>query len=442
MTDSLHARLAATLTTLFRDYDGPPFALRLWDGWSWAPPWLSSPGIPPECILVLRTPEALEMLLLGARQVALGEAFLHKQLDVEGDLFSVFAIAEHLLRRPMSVRRKFLTGISRAVFGICGTLAHGFRHSPVHDSSSIAYHYDQPVDFFRAFLGPTLVYSCAYFVSPSDSLDQAQTRKLELICRKLRLGPGERFLDIGCGWGGLILHAAQHWGADATGITLSRQQEKTARQRIADVRLGSCCRVRFQNYRQLDPAREQYDKIASVGMAEHVGLKNLPVYFRCAHQLLRPGGVFLNHAIARSATGIAPRGHDSFINRYVFPDGELVTPNQTIRAAESAGFEVRDVENLREHYELTLRCWVEALRQNQAALLRIVPETTYRIWLLYMAGCAAAFRSGDIAVYQTLLSRPDRGRSRLPLTREDWYTEPADGNPERTAAERLLSCVR
>ncbi|MGA7887524.1 MAG: cyclopropane-fatty-acyl-phospholipid synthase family protein [Acidobacteriaceae bacterium] len=423
MSELISSRATTTLGELFRDYDGPPFAIRLWNGWTWS----SAPGNghAPACTLVLTTPKALQTLLLNPSQVSLGEAFLAKHIDVEGDLFSVFDVAEHILRRPVPLRQRLL----RALGSLGYAITHGPMHSRRRDRASIAYHYDQPPEFFRPWLGPTLVYSCAYFQNESDSLDAAQEQKLDLICRKLRLHPGERFLDIGCGWGSLILHAAGRCGAEADGITLSREQAGVAEQRIAGSGLRDSCRVALRDYRELDPAQRTWDKIASVGMSEHVGLNNLPRYFALAYRLLEPGGVFLNHAIAR-AEHSAPRGTDSFIRRYVFPDGELVTLTQTITVAERAGFEVRDVENLREHYARTMRCWVEGLRRHRAALLERVPERTYRIWLLYMAGCAAAFRRGDIAVYQVLLSKPDRGDSRLPLTREDWY------RPARQPAQR------
>jgi cyclopropane-fatty-acyl-phospholipid synthase len=286
-----------------------------------------------------------------------------------------------------------------------------------------------------------MAYSCAYFESPEDSIDKAQTNKLELICRKLRLKPGERFLDIGCGWGSLILHAASQHKVDAKGITISRAQAAVAAERIKKSRLTNTCEVELLDYRKAPEQFAQFDKIASVGMFEHVGLRNMPVYFQTAHKLLKPGGVFLNHAIARGQFQgnrgtsfvfrvVAPFLRDvvmlrrpqntSFIDKYVFPDGELLTISQAVRGAEAAHFEVRDVENLREHYELTLRRWVDGLRRNADALLKLVPEATYRIWLLYMAGSAAAFRRGDIAVFQTLLCKPEHGNSGLPLRRGDW----------------------
>jgi cyclopropane-fatty-acyl-phospholipid synthase len=326
---------------------------------------------------------------------------------------------EHLLHRPLSLRQRIAEKLARSFFGIGQWLRFGTVNSRCRDCASIAYHYDQPVGFFEPWLGSSLAYSCAYFRAADDSLDEAQEQKLKHICRKLRLQPGERFLDIGCGWGSLPLYAACERQVHAEGITLSREQAEMARRRIEDARLERSCKVHLRDYRDLETTDKTFDKIASVGMFEHVGLKNLPRYFGIAHRLLRPGGLFLNHGIARSA--LSPARGSSFIDRYVFPDGRLVTLSEAVKAAESQGFEVRDVENLREHYELTLRRWVEGLNRNADTLLKHVSKVTYRIWLLYMAGSAAAFRRGDIGVYQVLLSRPDRGNSRLPLTREDLY---------------------
>lgn len=413
MKETIPANASAILGNLFRKYQGPAFAIRLWDGWTWN----SSPGESPACTIVIASPQALRSLMINPGQVALGEAFIEKQIDVEGDLFCVFDVAEHLLLRPLPLRQRLLRGLLAGLHAV----THGRIHSRRRDRTAISYHYDQPPEFFRPWLGPTLVYSCAYFQDERDTLDDAQKQKLDLICRKLRLQPGERFLDIGCGWGSLILHAAERCGAEADGITLSREQAAVTQQRIVRSGVEENCHVRLQDYREFAGVEQAYDKIASVGMSEHVGLRNLQQYFRLAYKLVKPGGCFLNHAIARAA-GAAPRGTDSFIGRYVFPDGELVTLTDTIAAAESAGFEVRDVENLREHYERTLRCWVQGLRHSRSALLDKVSEKTYRIWLLYMAGSAAAFRRGNIAIYQVLLSRPDRGSSRLPLTRADWYS--------------------
>jgi cyclopropane-fatty-acyl-phospholipid synthase len=411
----LESRKTRLLNALFQAYEGPAFAIRLWDGWQWS----SRPNAPPVFTLVVATPAALASLAAGADEVALGEAFIEREIEVEGDLFSVFSVAEFLFNRPGGWKQQVLSLVSRFAAGSRRWFRHGALHSPRRDRSSIAYHYDQPVEFFRPWLGASLVYSCAYFRNPGESLDSAQTEKLEMVCRKLRLQAGERFLDIGCGWGSLILHAAAHHGALAHGITLSEQQAEVAARRIEEAGLNGACVAELRDYRHTGNLYGSFDKIASIGMFEHVGLSNLHQYFTTARSLLRPGGVFLNHGIARAFH--TPVRQSSFIDRYVFPDGRLVTLAQALDAAESAGLEVRDVENLREHYELTARHWVQALQSNRSTLRNYVSETTYRIWLLYMAGSAAYFRSGDVAVYQVLLSRPGHGQSGLPLLRDDWY---------------------
>jgi cyclopropane-fatty-acyl-phospholipid synthase len=263
-----------------------------------------------------------------------------------------------------------------------------------------------------------MVYSCGYFRSPDDSLDLAQEQKLDLICRKLRLKSGERLLDIGCGWGALIIHAARHYGVQALGITLSQAQAQLAAERIRQAGLQDRCRAEVRDYRDVTQ-EDAFDKIVSVGMFEHVGERMLPEYFARAFRLLRPGGVFLNHGIAESP--FKPRRGDSFVNRYVFPDGELLPLHVTLRAAEQAGWEVRDVESLRQHYALTLDHWVRRLEANADDARRIVGDIHYRIWRLYMTGGAHRFRANWMSVFQTLLSKPDRGLSAVPLTREDWY---------------------
>jgi cyclopropane-fatty-acyl-phospholipid synthase len=401
---------------LFKSYSGPNFAIKLWDETCWR----FSDRETPACTIVFRTPAALQSLVVNPTDVALGEAYIHREIDVEGDLFSVFAVVDQILRHPPAVHHGLLQELAKTSSKIHQWLREGGNHTPERDRAAIAYHYDQPVEFYRPWLGETLAYSCAYFRSGNESLDEAQQNKLELICRKLRLQPSEQFLDIGCGWGSLILHAALHRGAYAYGITLSQTQAATATQRIRDANLTQSCRAELRDYRALE-APIPYDKIASVGMFEHVGRVNLGPYFQIAYRVLKPGGVFLNTGITTSA--LSPQVKPSFIDRYVFPDGELVTIHETIAAAEAAGFELRDVENLREHYEKTLRFWVNKLERSREQALQHVSETTYRIWHLYMAGCAAAFQRGDIAVFQVLLSRPEDGRSRLPLTREDWYTD-------------------
>jgi cyclopropane-fatty-acyl-phospholipid synthase len=412
MPNQEHERRSQLLGALFADYPDAPFAIRSADGWSWQ----SSPNRPPACTLVLHTQQALHSLLTHPDELTLSERFIDGEIDVEGDLFAVFDPVDHILAAP---RAHGLPGFALACSAAAEHLLHA-RHGGIErDRRAIAYHYDLPVEFYRPWLGDNLVYSCAYFGDSATSLEEAQRAKLDLICRKLRLTPGDRFLDIGCGWGSLVLHAAEYYRVEARGITLSREQAATAAQRIAAAKLEGQCAAELLDYRRAPEMPVRFDKIASVGMFEHVGLRNLPRYFRVAFDLLKPGGAFLNHGIARTFT--SPPRDNSFIEKYVFPNGQLVTFSDAISAAEAVGFEVRDVENLREHYERTLRFWVEGVRRNYTQLVACASEKTCRIWLLYMAGCAAAFRRGEIAVYQVLFSRPDRGRSGLPLTRDDVY---------------------
>jgi len=265
-----------------------------------------------------------------------------------------------------------------------------------------------------------------------ETLDEAQTAKLDLVCRKLRLKPGERFLDIGCGWGALAMHAARHYGVRATGITLSEEQASLARRRIVGNGLSDRVEIEVRDYRTLDGAL--FDKIASVGMVEHVGLARLPEYFAVAFRVLKPGGLFLNHGIISLEDTQRRRlldpvwrrlwKRDQFIRRYVFPDGDLVPSSAVIGAAEGAGFELRDVESLREHYIATLRQWVSRLEGNQEQARALTSDVTYRVWRLYMAASAYGFRIGRIGVIQSLLAKRDEsGRSSVPRTRADLYAD-------------------
>ncbi|MGC1782724.1 MAG: cyclopropane-fatty-acyl-phospholipid synthase family protein [Acidobacteriaceae bacterium] len=410
-----HNRRTKIFDDLFREFHDVPFAVRSADGWSWS----SSGNNAPECTLVFKSAAAWHALMENPTERTLGEAFIDGELDVEGDLFSVFPVVHYILERPASSRYNILRTLWHGSADFARLLRHGPRHSMARDRASISYHYDLPIDFYRPWLGPTLAYSCAYFRDPSEGLESAQTNKLELICRKLGLRPKDRFLDIGCGWGSLLLHAASQYSAEAYGITLSKEQAAIAARRISHAHLEDKCKVELRDYREMPKLPTQFDKIASVGMFEHVGLKNLRDYFTIALKMLHPEGTFLNHGIARSAT--SPHSKDSFIDRYVFPDGELVTLSEVLQMAESVGFEVRDVDNLRTHYERTLRLWVQNLQENARTVLDYVSERTYRIWLLYMAGSADAFRIGNIELYQVLLGkRPGSAQEKL-ATRENWY---------------------
>jgi cyclopropane-fatty-acyl-phospholipid synthase len=420
------------------------FRIRLWDGTTAEP----ASGRRAPFTLVLTHPGALWRMIWPPGELTAAEAFVRGDFDVEGDLEAATALRDELRARlttPGVWPRLLacLAGLPRApgrlpaASGPAAASLHGRRHSIRRDAAAVRSHYDVGNDFYRLWLDRELVYSCAYFRTGQEDIDTAQRDKMEHICRKLRLRPGERLLDIGCGWGGLLRHAVRQFGVEGLGITLSEEQARWARQRIAEEGLAGRCRVEVRDYREL-PDGAQFDKVVSVGMVEHVGLEQLPAYFARAFRLTRPGGVFLNHGITGSleaaTPGVVPRivsrvwDTGSFMQRYVFPDGELPPLDRIVGAARSAGFEVRDVETLREHYARTLRRWRQRLERARAAVTAVVGDETFRTWRLYMAGCARSFASGYIDVAQTVLGRPDaNGHVSLPLTRADLYAGLAEG---------------
>lgn len=432
------------------------FAVRYWSGALEQP----ADGQASPFTIVLRAPGTLRRMFWPPTELALTEAFVRSDVDIEGDLAAAAEIAAPLAERLHSPRRlarlaalllQLPSGPPRKGVGLAAVAAErpndraGRRHSRPRDAAAIRRHYDVGNDFYGLWLDAERVYSCGYFPTGDEDLDAAQRAKLDLICRKLRLRPGERLLDIGCGWGGLVRHAARHYGVEALGITLSPAQAAYAAARIADERLIDRCRIEVRDYRDL-PADTVFDKVASVGMFEHVGRKQLPTYFRAALRLTRPGGLFLNHGIvsladARDAGGRPRRlwGKGKFIDRYVFPDGELVPVAKALAIAEGAGLETRDVESLREHYALTLRHWVRRLEARADEAVRLVGPETCRVWRLYMAASAHAFATAQIGIAQMLFARPDAaGRCCLPWTRADLFASADDGT-SRDRAGRALS---
>jgi len=412
------------LPILLGGYRPRDFAVRLWDGTIWGP----GEGQPARFTLVLRRPGAFRRMFLPPTELSLGDAYIHGDYDIEGDFESAFSLGDYITGMRMgsadwircAPKLIALPSDDRPPSGRRAVRLTGPRHSRARDREAVRFHYELSNDFFSLWLDSRMVYSTAYFSDPGEDLDTAQERKLEYICRKLRLRPGERLLDIGCGWGGLVIYAAKTRDVKAVGITLSRPQAELAGQRIREEGLEDRCRVEVIDYREVeDPSG--YDKIASIGMFEHVGESRLEEYFGRAWRLLRPGGVFLNHGITSGAGGSTRRG-PSFIDRYVFPDSDLVPIATTLRVAERCGFEVRDVESLREHYILTLRHWVRRLEDNYGRVRQTVDEVMFRTWRLYLWGSAYWFRIGRNNVYQALLVKPDGGRSGMPLTRTDWYS--------------------
>jgi len=406
---------------LFGSYRPRDFAVRFWDGTTWGP----EHGQPARFTIVLHHPDSLKKMFWPPGELTLAEAYIHDDFDIEGDIESVFPLGEYFEEQNGNLHNLRLLAdlfrLPRSSIRADRTAAFlkGIPHSRERDRQAVTYHYNVSNDFYRLWLDRRLVYSCAYFAAPDEDLDAAQERKLDYICRKLRLKPGERLLDIGCGWGGLIRHAASRYGVRARGITLSRPQADWANERIREAGLAVSCVAEVMDYRDITEW-QGYDKLVSVGMFEHVGTAKLRDYFDIAWRLLKPGGVFLNHGIAYGP-GVKDKNQSPFIQKYVFPDGELVPVTVALGASEDAGFEIRDVESLREHYALTLRHWVRRLEGNYERVLRTAGEAVYRIWRLYMSGSAQYFTTGRLNVYQALLVKPDRGVSSLPLTRSDLY---------------------
>ena len=399
-------------------------AFELWDGARWPD------DLPRAATLVLKHPEALQAMFGGGDEKSLAEAYLRDDFDVRGDIETAFELADVLAGQSraewlQAVRAYYRLprrngAVGRRSFWRTLREVGEPRHSRARDRQAVSFHYDLSNDFFSLWLDERMQYSCAYFEKPDASLDAAQTAKLHHLCRKLRLRPRQRVLDIGCGWGGFPIFAAQHYCVQVLGVTLSQQQASLASLRARAAGFGTDATIELRDYRDL-PDEPAYDAVVSVGMSEHVGRTHLPDYFAKVARLLKPGGVFLNHAIGE---GVRPRGDrgPSFIEEHVFPDSDIPALPIVLAAAEGAGLEVRDVENLREHYLMTLRHWVARLEEKHEQARALVDEATYRIWRLYMAGSAHGFRRGHLAIYQALLAKPDAGgRSHLPLTRQDWY---------------------
>ena len=392
--------------------------LRLWNGFE-----LNLGGGPPACTLQVNTLAGLRALLLHPTSLRLGEAYIYGDCDVIGDLRDIFPVADRLIGGKSSLsdkvraagfllRHSFQTGPKKHVAKLRGD-----RASRSRTRKAISYHYDLPLEFWRLWLDRQLVYSCAYFEKANATLEEAQVAKLDLICRKLRLQPGERFLDMGCGWGALICHAAQHYGVKALGVTLSARQAEYAAERIKQLGLSENCQVEVRNFFDVDETGP-FDKIASVGAVEHV--QSLERYFEYAYHLLEPGGSFLNHGITTSPTQPLREG-DSFLHRYVFPDYHLASIGDTIRTAERAGFDVRDVESLREHYARTIELWHARLVRARTDVEKVTDAVRYRIFDLYLAGTAYEFRVGRLHLHQTLLLKTKPGESFAPQTRHEWY---------------------
>jgi len=420
-SDDPYARIAAAvLRAVFGERYARGFAIRLWDGTL-----IPAAG---QCLFTLQINHAgaLRTAFKPPIDLNAGRAFAAGLLDVEGDVEAAVDEMRHVTQPPSGAALMRLTMLLRRLPN--APLPHlrearlsGKRHSLARDRSAIGFHYDQPVAFYRTFLDPELVYSCAYFERDDSDLQQAQRAKIDYSLKKLRLQPGERLLDIGCGWGALVVRAAEEFGAYVLGVTLSERQAEEARRRIRAAGVEERARVERWDYRQLPDTT--FDKIVSIGMFEHVGREKLPEYFGTAHRLLKSGGLFLNHGIASEERGPRDGKASRFMNRFIFPDGELVNVSDALQIAERTGFEVRDVENLREHYMRTLRAWVANIEKNRDAAVKAAGEQSYRAWRLYMAGSAQGFRTARMGLFQSLLAKPSKdGAVALPPTRRDLYS--------------------
>ncbi len=392
-----------------------PIEVRAYDGSRTGP--LDAPAA-----IVLRSPNALRRMITAPGELGLGRAYVAGDLDLEGDLFAVLS----LHRRLDGLRLK--PAQFAALLRLAGVSSlrplppppeearlRGRPHTRARDAAAISYHYDMSNDFYALLLGPTLTYSCAVWSSPTVGLEAAQEAKHELVCRKLALEPGMRLLDVGCGWGSMVMHAARHYGVRGVGVTLSREQAELGAKRVAEAGLSDFVDIRFQDYR--DVRDGPYDAISSIGMFEHVGLSQLETYFEGLLRLLRPGGRLLNHGISRAPgqRGRPRRWSRGFIDSYVFPDGELHEVGSVVSTIQERRFEVRHVESLREHYPLTLHAWLANLESNWTDAVALVGEARARVWRLYLAASATRFEDNAVQVHQVLAVKPDGGASGMPL---------------------------
>ena len=374
-----------------------------------------------EVTLEIRTPRAVQYIAGAPSQLGLARAYVGGDLEIHGD---VHAALHRLYPMPLdhlTVSDKFRLAATFAPFAVRRPSPPpqerrlgGARHSKRRDAEAIHHHYDVSNRFYRWVLGPSMAYTCAVFPGTDASLETAQEDKFDLVCQKLALKPGMRLLDVGCGWGGMVLHAVKNYGVTAIGVTLSKQQAEWAQQSIADAGLGNVAEVRFSDYR--DVPEGDFDAISSIGLTEHIGRDNYPSYFSFLYGKLKPTGRMLNHTITRPNDADPTHYDDSFINRYVFPDGELSGPATVMSAMNTAGFEIRHDENLRDHYALTLKHWCENLEVNWDDAVAEAGLGTARVWRLYMAASRMGFDIDLIQLHQTLgVKLGARGESGFPL---------------------------
>lgn len=433
-TGGVASRFVPLVSRLESRLSGPlPAAVRFWDGSEFGP---GEPGSAEDTI-VIRNKRGLTYAVMRPDQVGIARGWVSGDIELEGDLERVMMAGSKLYGFDFTAREKLEAArLALAVGAVkfpppkppeTEAKVRGRLHSLGRDREAISHHYDVSNDFYRLILGPTMVYSCAYFAGQDDTIEEAQTRKLDVICRKLDLKPGERLLDIGCGWGSLLIHAAANYGVRAVGVTLSEEQAGLARERISAAGLSDMCEVRIQDYREV--ADGPYDKISSIGMYEHVGASQLDNYMETVKNLGRPGGLALHHGICTMQD--ADEQPNTFITRYVFPDGELHRVATVVAAIEKSGQEMRDAESLREHYALTLKRWVQNLLDHKTEAIAQIGEERERIWRLYMTASIGAFERGDVAIHQIVATIPG-ARHELPLARPGFVKPLPEVNPVLT----------
>jgi cyclopropane-fatty-acyl-phospholipid synthase len=362
-----------------------PLRLSLWNGFK------HDFGAEPRVTVFVPRPDSLRHFVPPSLD-NLAEGYVNGRFDVLGHVQDIIEVATRLARADSSVQGPF-SRVMQAVI-----------HTRQRDAKAIERHYDVSNEFYRQWLDREMVYSCAYFPTRSGNLDDGQIAKIDHILTKLMLAPGERLLDIGCGWGALAIRAAKRFNAKVVGVTLSREQYELARERVQQERLESQVEIRLQDYRDIDTRDGGFDKITSVGMFEHVGIKHLADYFSKINSLLKEGGMVLNHGITSTdpGSGATPLGAARFIDKYVFPDGELPHVSLALKEMQVGGLEVLDVECLRRHYERTLKLWSQNYETKSPIIRTLVDETTFRVWRIYLAGCAHAFAENWISLYQVL----------------------------------------
>ena len=412
------------------------FTIRCWDGATWEP----DAGQVARFTWVITHPGSVRNMFWPPKPNSIGEAFVFGEFEIEGDfaafcevlarLDTVYDTLTLLQKLRLGWQLWWLPRVDQPRMGRPPSQLSGGLHSRARDRQAISFHYDQSNEFFASFLGPEMVYTCAIFADANEPLAVAENRQFELICRKLRLKPGERLLDIGCGWGGLVVYAAKHYGVHAVGVTLSERQAEWARDKIRAEGIEGRCRIDLIDYRDIDE-RQAFDKITTIEAMEHFGASQFAAYFQKCWRVLRPQGSMLVQQITLKDPAVLTPSTRAQIQAFIFPDGQLVSVPYTLSEAEKAGFEVRDVESFREHYVLTLDHWLHTLETRRDDAIRAIDEAAYRNFRLFLAGARRMFAQNLHNLHQMLFAKSHPAESGYPLDCHDWYTNELQGVASR-----------